>query len=274
MPRPSKRRRICDLPPCRRFEPHGAQADALPVILSLDEYETIRLIDFLGLTQEQCAAQMHVARTTVQAIYTGARAKVARSLVMGMPIEISGGDVVLCGKREEERQCAVCLGRGRMKNGRSTMMKIAVTYDNGQIYQHFGHCAQFKLYEIEEGKVASTKILDATGSGHSLLAGFLMVNGVDDLICGGIGGGAQTALRGFGIKSTAACREMRMRQWKACWRARLRQATRPIAAIMTRIMARIMSAASTAAESMARAMNATATTKEEYESAAQTAALL
>ena len=200
MPRPSKRRRICDLPPCRRFEPHGAQADALPVILSLDEYETIRLIDFLGLTQEQCAAQMHVARTTVQAIYTGARAKVARSLVMGMPIEISGGDVVLCGKREEERQCAVCLGRGRMKNGRSTMMKIAVTYDDGQIYQHFGHCAQFKLYEIEEGKVASTKILDATGSGHSLLAGFLMVNGVDDLICGGIGGGAQTALRGFGIK--------------------------------------------------------------------------
>jgi len=200
MPRPSKRRRICDLPPCRRFEPHGAQADALPVILSLDEYETIRLIDFLGLTQEQCAAQMHVARTTVQAIYTGARAKVARSLVMGMPIEISGGDVVLCGKREEERQCAVCPGRGRMKNGRSTMMKIAVTYDNGQIYQHFGHCAQFKLYEIEEGKVVSSKILDAAGSGHSLLAGFLMVNGVDDLICGGIGGGAQVALRGFGIR--------------------------------------------------------------------------
>ena len=79
-------------------------------------------------------------------------------------------------------------------------MKIAVTYDNGQVYQHFGHCAQFKLYEIEAGKVVSSKIIDAAGSGHSLLAGFLMMNGVDDLICGGIGGGAQMALRGFGIK--------------------------------------------------------------------------
>ena len=79
-------------------------------------------------------------------------------------------------------------------------MKIAVTYDNGQVYQHFGHCAQFKLYEVEDGKVVSSKIIDATGSGHSLLAGFLMMNGVDDVICGGIGGGAQMALRGFGIK--------------------------------------------------------------------------
>ncbi|MBR4038759.1 MAG: DUF134 domain-containing protein [Clostridia bacterium] len=200
MPRPSKRRRICDLPPCRRFEPCGAQEESLPVILTLDEYETIRLIDFLSLTQEQCAIQMCVARATVQAIYGSARAKIARSLVMGSPVEIGGGDVVLCERGDEGGQCAVCPGRGRIKNGRNTFMKIAVTYDNGQIYQHFGHCAQFKLYEIEEGKVVSTKILDATGSGHSLLAGFLMMNGVDDLICGGIGGGAQVALRGFGIR--------------------------------------------------------------------------
>ena len=79
-------------------------------------------------------------------------------------------------------------------------MKIAVTYENGQVFQHFGHCAKFKLYEVEAGKVVSSKIIDATGSGHSLLAGFLMMNGVDDLICGGIGGGAQMALKGFGIK--------------------------------------------------------------------------
>lgn len=200
MPRPSKRRRICDLPPCRRFEPHGAQEECLPVILTLDEYETIRLIDFLSLTQEQCAVQMGVARATVQAIYGSARAKMARSLVMGIPVEIGGGDVELCGRGKESGQCTVCPGRGRIKNGRNTFMKIAVTYDNGQIYQHFGHCAQFKLYEIEGGKVVSAKIIDATGSGHSLLAGFLMMNGVDDLICGGIGGGAQVALKGFGIK--------------------------------------------------------------------------
>ncbi|MGN0773232.1 MAG: NifB/NifX family molybdenum-iron cluster-binding protein [Candidatus Ventricola sp.] len=79
-------------------------------------------------------------------------------------------------------------------------MKIAVTYENGQIFQHFGHCATFKLYEAEDGQVLSSRVIDATGSGHSLLAGFLMMNGVDELICGGIGGGAQSALRQFGIK--------------------------------------------------------------------------
>ena len=79
-------------------------------------------------------------------------------------------------------------------------MKIAVTYENGQVFQHFGHCAAFKLYEVEEGKVVSSRVLDAPGSGHSLLAGFLMMNGVDELICGGIGGGAQMALAEAGIK--------------------------------------------------------------------------
>ncbi len=197
MPRPSKMRRICDMPPCRRFAAQDAHENALPVTMTLDEYETVRLIDFMGLTQEQCASQMNVARATVQAIYGSARAKLARCLVLGQPLEIAGGDVALCENREN---CALCKGRGRTRNGRNTIMKIAVTYDNGQIYQHFGHCAQFKLYEVEEGKVVSSKIIDATGSGHSLLAGFLMMNGVDDVICGGIGGGAQMALRGFGIK--------------------------------------------------------------------------
>ena len=79
-------------------------------------------------------------------------------------------------------------------------MKIAVTYDNGQIFQHFGHCAFFKMYEVEDGKVIATKIIDANGSGHSMLAGMLMMNGADAVICGGIGGGAIQALNRFGIK--------------------------------------------------------------------------
>lgn len=79
-------------------------------------------------------------------------------------------------------------------------MKIAVTYENGQIFQHFGHTEQFKLYEIADGKVARTEIADANGSGHGALAGFLMQRGVDTLICGGIGGGAQAALAEAGIK--------------------------------------------------------------------------
>jgi len=79
-------------------------------------------------------------------------------------------------------------------------MKIAVTYENGQIFQHFGHCAQFKLYDVEENKVKSSEIVDAAGSGHGALAGFLKEHGVDALICGGIGGGARIALADAGIE--------------------------------------------------------------------------
>lgn len=79
-------------------------------------------------------------------------------------------------------------------------MKVAVTYENGQIFQHFGHTEQFKLYTVEDGKIVNSKILDTNGSGHGALAGFLSMNQVDVLICGGIGGGAQTALAQAGIK--------------------------------------------------------------------------
>ena len=79
-------------------------------------------------------------------------------------------------------------------------MKIAVTYENGQVYQHFGHTEQFKLYEAESGAVTSSKVVDTNGSGHGALAGFLKAEGVDTLICGGIGGGARMALEQAGIR--------------------------------------------------------------------------
>lgn len=79
-------------------------------------------------------------------------------------------------------------------------MKIAVTYENGNIFQHFGHTEQFKLYTIENNMVSSSEVVNTNGSGHGALAGFLSANGVDTLICGGIGGGAQMALAEAGIK--------------------------------------------------------------------------
>ena len=79
-------------------------------------------------------------------------------------------------------------------------MKIAVTYENGQIFQHFGHTAQFKLYEVENGKIVNTEVVDTNGSGHGALAGLLSALNADVLICGGIGGGAQMALAQAGIK--------------------------------------------------------------------------
>ena len=79
-------------------------------------------------------------------------------------------------------------------------MKIAVTYQNGQIFQHFGHTEQFKIYEISNGSILHAEVVDTNGSGHGALAGFLIQHGVDTLICGGIGGGAQMALAQAGIR--------------------------------------------------------------------------
>lgn len=79
-------------------------------------------------------------------------------------------------------------------------MKIAVTYENGNIFGHFGHTEQFKLYEINDGKIMSSTIVSTNGSGHGALAAFLNNHGVDTLICGGIGGGAINALTEAGIK--------------------------------------------------------------------------
>ena len=73
-------------------------------------------------------------------------------------------------------------------------MKIAVTYQNGQIFQHFGHTQQFKVYEVADNKVLSAAVVDTGSSGHGALAGVLNMLNVDVLICGGIGGGAQMAL--------------------------------------------------------------------------------
>lgn len=79
-------------------------------------------------------------------------------------------------------------------------MRIAVTYENGEIFQHFGHTEQFKVYDIEDGKIVSSQIVGSDGLGHGALAGFLENNDIEVLICGGIGGGAQTALSNAGIK--------------------------------------------------------------------------
>ncbi len=79
-------------------------------------------------------------------------------------------------------------------------MRIAVTYDGGNIFQHFGHTESFKLYDVEDGKVVKTEIVGTEGSGHGALAGFLLKMHADIVLCGGIGAGAQMALAEVGIK--------------------------------------------------------------------------
>lgn len=79
-------------------------------------------------------------------------------------------------------------------------MKIAVTHEDGEVFQHFGHTKQFKLYTVENGEITDSKVYFSMGAGHGALAGFLKALGADVLICGGIGGGAKTALSNAGIE--------------------------------------------------------------------------
>ena len=100
MPRPRKRRKVCCLPDSNRFGPLDSPADAAHTVnLTVDEYETIRLIDLDGFTQEECANQMNISRTTVQGIYGQARKKLAESLVNGKVLWIEGGEYQLCDGR-------------------------------------------------------------------------------------------------------------------------------------------------------------------------------
>lgn len=79
-------------------------------------------------------------------------------------------------------------------------MRIAATYENGEIFQHFGHTEYFKIYDVEDGRITATKIVDTGGSGHGALAGVLRALNTDVLICGGIGQGAVSALAAEGIE--------------------------------------------------------------------------
>ena len=205
MPRPQRCRRICEVPKVDAFCPNRCR-EMEPILLTLDEYESIRLVDLEGRSHEECAAQMDISRSTVQEICESARRKIAACLVHGKKLVITGGSYRVCGG-QEHRHCGYCHRRADPgaenadnKNRGDSIVKIAVTYENGQIFQHFGHTGQFKLYEIADGKIIHSEVADTNGSGHGAIAGFLMRRGVDTLICGGIGGGAREALAAAGIK--------------------------------------------------------------------------
>ena len=197
MPRPRKYRKVCHFPQSLLFTPENPAGE--PVCLTVDEYETIRLIDLEGCSQEECSASMGIARTTVQLIYGSARRKLAQMLVEGRPLEIRGGDFRLCSGAEPDCPRS-CYKQHFHKPKGETIMRIAVTYENGRIFQHFGHTEQFKVYDVEDGKVVSSAVVDTNGSGHGALAGVLTALNADVLICGGIGGGAQMALAAAGIR--------------------------------------------------------------------------
>lgn len=194
MARPPKCRCIGGYPDFWSFSPDDESMEE-PVVLSLDEYETIRCIDWLGQNQEKCAQEMQIARTTVTAIYESARRKIADALVNGRRIVFSGGSYRL---RETSEI------RNLKKKG-SGVMRIAVTYENGEIFQHFGFSEKFKLYDVNNGVVEKEEIVETNEQKHGARAGLLKQAEVDTLICGGIGGGSQMALAEAGITLYPGC---------------------------------------------------------------------
>lgn len=203
MPRPKRCRRICSRPAVISFVPEEF-GNTETVVLMLDEYEAIRQMDWEHRTHEQCAQMMDISRTTVTEIYESARRKIADFLVNGKSLAIGGGNCRVCAGREE---CFAGCGSSRVCTGAQpggskgeNIMRAAVAYDNGNVFQHFGHTENFKVYDIEEGEVKSSSVIGSGGQGHGALAGMFAANKVDVLICGGIGGGAQAALAEAGIK--------------------------------------------------------------------------
>lgn len=114
MPRPQKCRHICALPMVKEFVPQQSDSKAETIVMTMDEYEVIRLIDLEGYTQLACAQQMGVARTTVTAMYEHARYQLADALVNGKPLQIAGGNIIICSGRKENRHCCqkkCCYGK-------------------------------------------------------------------------------------------------------------------------------------------------------------------
>lgn len=208
----TKCRRVCCDTRKRSFMPEDA---AEAVVLSVEELESLRLCDLEGADQSAAALSMGVSRGTLQRIVYSARRKVAEALCFGKGICISGGNYRLaerkCGSGARCSRCRFVQAGDDLETDkchnderkRSSMMKdgvIAVTADNGEIFQHFGHTRWFEVYRIKDGAVVSHETIDAEGSGHSALGGFLLDHGVGLLICGGIGGGAKNVLAAAGIE--------------------------------------------------------------------------
>ena len=107
MPRPIKSRKVCQLPPVEEFTAKGADNTDF-VLLTVDEYECIRLVDYQGFSQEECAEYMQISRATAQLICDNARKKIATALVNGKGIKIDGGKYRLCNGEETYCNCGGC----------------------------------------------------------------------------------------------------------------------------------------------------------------------
>lgn len=203
MPRPIKQRNVCSMPKSSHFGPLDSNASEI-INMTVDEYETIRLIDLEGLTQEECSKQMNVARTTIQGIYIEARRKLAEALVNGKRLVIGGGEYKICGGR------GICPRGCRMRCNinikESKTMKIAIPADecraNSEVCMSYGRTPFFAVYDTENNEFS---FLDNSAAANTGGAGIkasqmLIDNGVAVVITQRLGQNAADVLNIGNVK--------------------------------------------------------------------------
>ena len=194
MPRPRKCRRVCSMPRYNEFTPTQAGGVRKEVVLTVDEYETIRLIDKENFSQEECSAYMNVARTTVQLIYAEARKKIAEAIVDGSTLVIRGGDFHLC----EEESSVCCRGqrmhrcyRQEKRKKEESGMKIAIPLDENKkdVCVSFARAPYFMVCDGNEGavEIIENPAAEAEGGAGLKAAQFVLDSGADTVITVGCG---------------------------------------------------------------------------------------
>ena len=206
MPRPRKCRKVCQMPTTKEFRPIGDTPCKSAVILTVDEYEAIRLIDKQGFSQEECSTYMQVARTTVQLIYNSARKKLADALVDGLSIRIEGGDFQLCDGNEDYCGCGGCRRHRRGCVQQNIMedrkMRIAIPLDENKqdVCIVLARAPYFLFWEDGKDTILENPAAQAHGGAGIQAAQFLVDNGVNVLITVRCGQNAADVFKAAGMK--------------------------------------------------------------------------
>ena len=206
MPRPKKCRKVCCLPDNDGFVPVRGGEELTPIVLNVDEYEAIRLIDREGFSQEQCGEYMRIARTTVQQIYAAARKKLADALVEGLPLRIEGGDFQLCDGNEDYCGCGGCRRHRRGCVQQNIMedrkMRIAIPLDENKqdVCIVLARAPYFLFWEDGKDTILENPAAQAHGGAGIQAAQFLVDNGVNVLITVRCGQNAADVFKAAGMK--------------------------------------------------------------------------
>ena len=206
MPRPRKCRKVCCLPDNDGFVPVRGGEELTPIVLNVDEYEAIRLIDREGFSQEQCGEYMRIARTTVQQIYAAARKKLADALVEGLPQRIEGGDFQLCDGNEDYCGCGGCRRHRRGCVQQNIMedrkMRIAIPLDENKqdVCIVLARAPYFLFWEDGKDTILENPAAQAHGGAGIQAAQFLVDNGVNVLITVRCGQNAADVFKAAGMK--------------------------------------------------------------------------